>query len=108
MIIETLTGRYNVTACSPDLTAPLHVTASTSDAIRSLLDSIELVGGALGEDRSFTDADIEATALFGRPAYRVTVSRAELIRFLQAEVLSYLDYTSLNAMHRSQKAVTAP
>lgn len=106
MIVETLVGRYTVTADTPDLNADLTVTSDTRVAIVSLLDAIELVGGALGEDRSFTESDIEELELFGQRRFRTRITRAELIQFLQAEVLSYLDYSTMAGFHRQQKVST--
>lgn len=105
MIIETLVGRYTVTAVTPDLESDLLVTADSRFALTGLLDAVELVGGALGHDRSFTDADIEELSLFGQTRFRTRVTRAELIQFIQAEVLSYLNYSTMAGFHRQQKQV---
>lgn len=103
MILETLVGKFTVTAQTAGLRADLWVVADSRESLVSLLDSVELVGGAYGHERAFTDADIETVNSFGRERFRVKLTRAEVVQFIQAEVFSYLDYTSAAGFHRAQE-----
>jgi RAB protein geranylgeranyltransferase component A len=102
MIIESLVGRFTVTAQDE---THVNVTSLSRDTIVSVLDGVELVGGAEGEDRRFTSDDITEHVLMSRRRYTATLTRAELMRYLNYEVLNFLDYHSLNEMHKASSTL---
>lgn len=97
MNVESLIGKFSITARNDDTNA-LTIVAESRATLASILDGIELVGGAIGEDQSFSDDDIEPFTLFGRAQFRTTISRAQLLRYFEYEILNFLDYTSLTQM----------
>ena len=97
MNIESLVGKFSITARNDNPNA-LTIVAESRATLTSILDSIELIGGALGEDQAFTETDIEPFSLFGKPHFRATISRAQLLRFFEYEILNFLDYSSLTQM----------
>lgn len=96
MRVESAIGTFSITASnSPDnviLSSEKHSTLS------SILDSVELIGGAFGEDHSFSLSDIESFSLFGKQHFRTTLSRTQLSRFFDNEILNFLEYPSLAKM----------
>ena len=62
------------------------VSAHSREAIVSLLDGIELIGGAFGEDDSFDASRI----VFDDGLFSVSVSRAQLDRWFEYEILNFL------------------
>ena len=77
-----------------------NVTVSANDAntLTSLLDGVELMAGAFGEEQSFSDDDIRPVTLFGRTRFETTLSRTQLTRYFEYEILNFLDYHSLTEM----------
>jgi hypothetical protein len=61
------------------------------------------MAGALGEDQSFSGEDIHQTQLFGKTVHRATITRAQLTRYFEYEILNFLDYQSLTQMRKQQK-----
>lgn len=102
MLIEAAIGKFIVTARNDSANA-VTITSEKYETMVSLLDSIELVGGALGEDQAFHADDIEAFNLFGRPHFRIAISRAQLLRYFEYEILNFLDYSSLTKMRNYPK-----
>lgn len=96
MIIDSLAGRFNVTASGPE---ELVLSASSEQTLVSVLDGVELVGGAEGEDPTFSREDIWSTTAFHRRTYHARVTRPQLVRYFEYEVLNYLTYSSINEMH---------
>lgn len=96
MIVESPVGKYSITAHK----SPANVIVSSDNqaTLISILDAIELMGGAFGEDQSFSRDDISTTKLFGRTQYQTTITRTQLTRYFEYEVLNFLDYTSLTKM----------
>ena len=102
MNVESLIGKFSITAKESDPNA-VTIVAEKRETLSSLLDGVELMGGAMGEDQTFTSADIEPFSLFGRPQFRTTISRAQLMRYFEYEILNFLDYTSLTQMRNYPK-----
>jgi hypothetical protein len=102
MNVESLIGKFSITARESDPNA-LTIVAESRATLASILDGIELVGGAMGEDQTFTADDIETFTLFGRPQFRATISRTQLLRYFEYEILNFLDYTSLTQMRNYAK-----
>jgi hypothetical protein len=100
MIIDALIGRFDVTADGDD-----HVTLSAAKraTIVSILDGVELIGGAHGEDRRFTDEDITTSIVFKRTRHNARLTKVEFIRYLEYEVLNFLTYPSLTVMQSLRK-----
>lgn len=98
MIVETAAGRVQLTAVAPGLDSALLIQAETHGAIKTALDTIELVGGAEGDDPVFTSADITSFSRFGKPGFQAELTRAQASRWLDAELHNFLDYTSLKHM----------
>lgn len=96
MIIDSLAGRFDVTASTDD---ELLLSASSEQTLVSVLDGVELVGGAEGDDPTFSRDDIWSTTAFHRRRYHVRLTRAQLVRYFEYEVLNFLDYSSINEMH---------
>ena len=102
MIVETMPGRFIIVA---DKECPENVTLSADrqSTLISVLDSVELMGGAIGEDQSFALTDIRPITMFGRTRYETTLSRTQLTRYFQYEILNFLDYHSLSEMKGTNK-----
>jgi hypothetical protein len=99
--IESAIGKYIVTAAKdPECVT---IAADRLSILESILDAIELMAGAEGEDNSFSLSDIQETQLFGRPQFKATITRAQLTRYFQYEILNFLEYKSLTEMRRQQK-----
>ena len=96
MIVETLPGRFIVTADKESNN--VIVSADKESILISLLDSVELMAGAHGEDQSFSADDIRPVTLFGRTRFETTLSRTQLTRYFEYEILNFLDYHSLTEM----------
>ncbi len=102
MNVESLIGKFSITSRNDDPNA-LTIVSESHATLVSVLDGVELMAGSIGEDQSFTDADIESFSLFGKPHFRITISRAQLLRFFEYEILNFLDYTSLTQMRNYSK-----
>lgn len=100
MIIDSLAGRFDVTAEAGDT---VRLSSSQRSTIVSILDGVELVGGAHNENRRFTDDDIFTTIVFKRTRYNTLLSETEFIRYLEYEVLNFLTYPSITAMQSLRK-----
>lgn len=106
MQIDSLAGRFDVTAEAGDDTVRL--SSSQRSTIVSILDGVELVGGAHGEDRRFTDDDIFTSVVFKRTRYNALLSKTELLRYLEYEVLNFLTYPSITVMQSLRKEQPHP
>ena len=95
--IESALGKFSITARNDNPNA-LTIVAEFHATLVSILDGVELVGGISGEDQAFASTDIEPFTLFGKPQFRTTISRAQLMRYFEYEILNFLDYTSLTQM----------
>lgn len=102
MIVEALPGKVTIVAETADTASALLVTSESRDTITSVLNLIELVGGAEGEDVAFPSSAITELNLFGRIHYRVRLSRSQVSRWLDAELHNYLDYRSIVKMRAHQ------
>ena len=96
MQIISAIGKYSITAAKePD---NVIVSSDNQSTLESILDGIELMGGAFNEDQSFSGEDIHETKLFGRPLYQTTITRTQLTRYFEYEILNFLTYPSLAQM----------
>lgn len=102
MLIESLIGKFSLTAKESDPNS-LTILAEKRETLASILNGVELIGGAFGEDQSFSPDDIESFTLFGKPHYRITLSRAQMLRYFEYEILNFLDYKSLTQMRNYSK-----
>lgn len=102
MIIEALPGKVTIVAETNDTDSALFVTSESRDTLCSVLNLIELVGGAEGEDVAFPSSAITEFSLFGHTNYRARLSRTQVSRWLDAELHNYLDYPSILKMRRAQ------
>lgn len=98
MIVESIIGRYSIVADKYDPDR-LIIHADNRETLSSILDSIELMGGAHNENQTFTENDIHPAPIFGRERYSISVSRAQFLRHLEYETLNFLTYPSLTKMH---------
>ena len=108
MIIDSLAGRFDVTASKVDV---VRLSASKKQTLISVLDGVELVGGAEGEDPTFSSDDIKTSTVFRHRRYHVLITRAQLVRYFEYEILNYLTYASLSEMHslaRTPHTLDAP
>lgn len=96
MLIESPIGKYAITAEKG--TDNVIVSAENKATLESILDGVELISGALGEDQAFTSDDIRPAILFGKPRHEITLSRAQLTRYFEYEILNFLTYSSLTKM----------
>lgn len=103
MIVESVVGRVNIVSTSRDTEANLVLEADAEVTLRSVLDLLELVGGAENEDTLFDAEAIEKTTRFGKAVYRTELTRTQVSRYLDAEIHNYLDYTSLGQMRKQKK-----
>jgi hypothetical protein len=101
MQIESALGKYTIVA--EKNTDNVIVASDNRRTIESLLDGVELMAGATGEDNSFSLSDIQETQLFGRPLFKTTITRAQLTRYFEYEILNFLEYKSLTEMRKQQK-----
>lgn len=100
MLIESALGKFSITAAnSPD---NVIVSSENQATIVSILDGVELMGGAENENPNFSPADINHTRPFGRDTFSITLSRAQLLRYFQYEIFNFLDYPSLTQMRSAQ------
>jgi len=102
MIVDALPGKVTIVAETAGTDSLLLVTAEDESTIRSVLNLIELVGGAEGEDVAFPRSAIYPVQLFGKTNYRARLSRTQVSRWLDAELHNYLDYPSIVRMRREQ------
>jgi hypothetical protein len=101
MNIESAIGKYTITASNdPECVT---ISADRLSILESILDAVELMAGAIGEDNSFSLSDIQETQLFGRPLFKTTITRAQLTRYFEYEILNFLEYKSLTEMRKQQK-----
>lgn len=101
MIVETAAGQLRAVALKTDPNL-LFVSSDRAETIHSMLDGIELIGGAMSEDLDF---DRSLVQQFLPPFktetwYSYTVSKTQFVRYLQYEVLNFLDYTSVTQMRK--------
>jgi hypothetical protein len=102
MIITTTAGTIYATQFDGDPDS-LHVYAVDRTSIESVLRGIELVGGAEGEDRTFTSADITTVIQDPTFKYRTTVSKTEFVQYLNYEVLNFLTYTGTEVLEELRR-----
>lgn len=101
MIVETAAGQLQAVAYKTDHDYLL-VSSGRVETIHSMLDGIELVGGAMSEDLDF---DRSLIKVFAPPFktehwFSYVVSKTQFVRYLQYEVLNFLDYTSVTQMRK--------
>lgn len=101
MIVETAVGKLQAVALKTDPTK-LVVSSSSAATIDSMLDGIELIGGAISEDQDFDRSLIETfTPPFKTETwFSYTVTKTQFVRYLQYEVLNFMDYTSVTQMRK--------
>lgn len=103
MILETLAGKIEVVTYPTDPESLL-IRSENRDSVESVLNGIELVGGASGEDRIFNlEEDVQHMNRFGIMVYMTRVTRTEFIRYLEYEVLNFLHYNSINKMRELRR-----
>jgi len=102
MIVEALPGKVTIVAETPSTGSDLLVTSESRETLVSVLNLIELVGGAEGEDVAFPSSAITQLNLFGKTHYRARLSRTQVSRWLDAELHNYLDYPSIVRMRAKQ------
>ena len=101
MIVETAAGQLRAVALKSN-TDFLRVSSDKLETIYSMLDGIELVGGAESEDLDFDRTLVQTfTPPFKTEQwYSYTVSKTQFVRYLQYEVLNFLDYSSVSQMRK--------
>lgn len=99
MLIESSIGKYHITAANDE--SNVIVSADDRFILVSILDAVELMGGAIGEDNSFSLSDISPYTLFGKQRFEITLTRTQLARYFQYEILNFLNYKSLTQMRKS-------
>lgn len=103
MIVETAVGQLRAVAVK-DNPNQLLVSSDRRETINSMLDGIELIGGAESEDLDFDRGAIRVYTPPFKPAsehwFGYTVTKTQFVRYLQYEVLNFLDYTSVTQMRK--------
>lgn len=101
MIVETAAGQLRAVALKTDPNL-LSVSSDRAETIQSMLDGIELIGGAMSEDQDFDRSLIQlyVPPFKSEQWYSYTVSKTQFVRYLQYEVLNFLDYTSVTQMRK--------
>lgn len=100
MIVETLAGSITVTRSKRDADK-LALTSASRDTLVSVLNGVELIGGALGEDEVLDpDELIVETNNFGKLKFTAQLTPTQYIRYLEYEVLNFMNYTSLTEMRK--------
>lgn len=99
MIVESIAGKFSVTSAKD----PEYVIVSSDNqaTIVSILDGVELVGGETDDNPTFSLTDIYQTKMFGRAQFSTRLSRPQLTRYFEYEILNFLTYPSLTQMRKS-------
>jgi hypothetical protein len=97
LIIESPIGRYSIVADKFDDNRVV-IYADNARTLSSIVDSIELMGGAHNDSDAFDSSVIHPDPIFGRERYSLSLSRAQLLRHLEYETLNFLTYSSLTQM----------
>lgn len=96
MLVESAIGKYTITSAKDP--ENVVIASEKKETLISILDGVELVGGAHNENRSFSGEEIKSTKPFGRTQFQITITRTELLRYFEYEFLNFLDYPSLTQM----------
>jgi hypothetical protein len=100
VIIESLVGKIEVTQRGEEENM-LNLVSEKRDALESVLNGIELVGGTESENRTFdVEEEVGHFNRFGKIVYIAKVTRSEFINYLNYEVFNFLTYKSINEMRR--------